>query len=139
MLALPGCGETAVTQAEYNTRLVTFPTGTKIRAEVAMYRADVQRGRKYREALASNRCMLFLHGKPGSYRYWMYGVRVPLDLVWLNENRQIVQIVHGAPAGPGPENMCPVYGGAFPSVYVLEVAAGTVAKNNLKPGMTLDF
>jgi uncharacterized membrane protein (UPF0127 family) len=139
LLALAGCGEKPVTQEEYNSRVVTFPNGTKIRAEVAMYPADVQRGMKYRDSLAADKGMLFLHGKPGSYRYWMYEVRIPLDLVWLNENRQIVQIVHSAPPCPGPENVCPAYGGAFPAVYVLEVPAGTVAKNKLKPGMTLEF
>ena len=46
LLALAGCGEKAVTQEEFNSRVVTFPNGTKIRAEVAMYAADVQRGMK---------------------------------------------------------------------------------------------
>lgn len=139
--ALSGCssGPRASTVDDYRTRTVTFPNGTRIRAELATHPKDVVRGMKFRPSLAPDAGMLFIHGKEGSYRYWMYEVQIPLDLVWLNSQKQIVQIVHNAPPCPGPADKCPNYGGAFPSSYVLEVAAGTVAKNNLKPGMTLDF
>lgn len=139
-LSLAGCGggETAST-AGYNTREVTLPNGKKIVAELAVYPADVLRGMKYRDSLAENRGMLFIHQKEGKYPYWMFEVKVPLDLIWMDRDHKVVQLVHRVPPCPGPQEKCLSYGGQFNAVYVLEVAAGVAAKNNIKPGMRLDF
>ena len=124
---------------DFTTRVVTLPNGKKIRAELAMNPEDVMRGMKYRESLAPDRGMLFVHGKMGSYRYWMYEVKVPLDLIWMDTNRKIVQMVHNAPPCAGPPEKCPAYGGGQQALYVLELLAGTAAKQNLHPGDVLDF
>jgi uncharacterized protein len=140
LLALSGCGgsETASPDS-FNSREITFPNGTKIRAELAMHPQDVTRGMKYRDSLAPDRGMLFFHGREGVYRYWMFEVKIPLDMLWMDKNHKIVQIVHNAPPCPGPSEKCPNYGGAYKSAYVLELPAGTALKNNLKPGMILEF
>jgi uncharacterized membrane protein (UPF0127 family) len=138
-LSLAGCGPRAATVEEYNTRLVVFPNGHKIRAELAVSAEEMLRGMKYRDSLDENRGMLFLHNKAGKYPYWMYEVKVPLDLLWLDRDRKIVQLIHQAPPCPGPPEKCLSYGGAFEALYVLELKAGTAKKHNLKPGMTLDF
>jgi len=140
LLALSGCGgDKAATYEEYKGRVVTFPNKVKIRAEVASHPKDVTRGMQFRDSLAPDAGMLFIHGKQGSWRYWMYQVRIPLDIIWLDRDGKITQIVHKAPPCPGPPETCMNYGGAFPSLYVLELPAGTAAKNNLKPGQTLEF
>ena len=138
-LALAACGEKSITADQLNTRLVTFPNGNQIRAEFVSHPKDVMRGMKYRDSLDPSRGMLFQHGREGHYRYWMYEVRVPLDILWLDNRGVIVQLVHRAPPCPGPQEKCPSYGGDFPSLQVLELASGTAAKNGLKPGMRLDF
>jgi len=140
-MALAGCGgDERVTRAEdYKTIAVKFPNGKEIRAEQVINRQDLTRGMMFRESLAPDRGMLFYHGHEGSYPYWMYQVKIPLDLVWLDKNKRIVQLLHKAPPCPGPRERCPTYGGAFPAAYVLEIAAGTAAANGLRPGMTLDF
>jgi hypothetical protein len=140
-LALAGCSEQqrAIRAEDYRTVPVKFPNGKEIRAEQMINRQDLANGMMFREALAENRGMLFYHGKEGNYAYWMFQVKVPLDLIWLDKSKKIVQIVHKAPPCPGPRQQCPSYGGAFPASYVLEVPAGTAAANGLKPGMMLDF
>jgi hypothetical protein len=138
-LFLTACGPRAATVDEYNTRLVVLPDGYKVRAEVAISAEDMLRGMKYRESLDEDRGMLFLHNREGNYPYWMYEVKVALDLIWLDKDRRIVQIVHQAPPCPGPQEKCLTYGGAFKALYVLELKAGTAKKHNLKAGMVLDF
>ena len=137
---LAGCsGDPATELDAFKSRELTFPSGKKIRAELAMHPKDVYKGMKYRDTLAPDRGMLFFHGRQGVYRYWMYEVRIPLDIIWLDKSHRIVQVVHKAPPCPGPQEKCPTYGGAYPSAYVLEVPAGTALANNLKPGMIIEF
>ncbi len=136
---LAACGGGSITADQLNTRLVTFPNGTQIRAEFVSHPKDVMRGMKYRDSLPPSKGMLFQHGKEGRFRYWMYEVRVPLDIIWLDRGGTIVQMVHKAPPCPGPQSKCPSYGGDFNAMNVLELAAGTAAANGLKPGMRLDF
>lgn len=135
-----GCGGgESGTAVGYNTRQVTFPNGKKIRAELAIQPADVLRGMKFRDSLPEDEGMLFVHQKEGKYPYWMFEVKVPLDMIWMDRQHTVVQLVHRVPPCPGPQEKCLSYGGGFNAAYVLEVAAGVAAKNNIKPGMTLDF
>ncbi len=138
--ALSGCGrgETGSIN-DLNNRTVTLPDGTKIRAELVTKEVDLMRGLMYRESLAENAGMLFAYGKPGFYRFWMHEVKFRIDILWLDRERRIVQIVHNLPPCPGPAESCPVYGGDFSSLYVLELNSGMAKKHNLKPGMVIDF
>lgn len=140
LLASAGCGpDSASSMKNLNTRTVTLPNGTKFRAELVTAEADLVRGLKYRDSLDQDAAMLFAYGKPGFYRYWMHEVKFPIDIIWLDKNRRIVQLVHKAPPCPGPEASCPLYGGDFESLFVVEFNAGTAMKHNLKPGMVIDF
>ncbi len=137
---MTGCGGgESGTGVGYNTRLVTFPNGKKIRAELAIQPADVLRGMKFRDSLPEDQGKLFVHPKEGKYPYWMFEVKVPLDMIWMDRQHTVVQLVHRVPPCPGPQENCLSYGGGFNAAYVLEVAAGVAAKNKIKPGMTLDF
>jgi len=140
LLALSACGpDSASSVKDLNTRTVTLPDGTKFRAELVTAEADLMRGLKYRDSLAGDAAMLFAYGKPGFYRYWMFEVKFPIDIIWLDRNRRIVQLVHKAPPCPGPDVKCPLYGGEFESLFVVEFNAGTAMKHNLKPGMVINF
>lgn len=125
--------------AELNTIAVRLPNGAQIRAEMMTHPTDHARGMKFRDALPEDRGMLFIYMEEGNYRFWMYEVKIPLDIIWMDRNRKIVQIIHQCPPCPGPEPTCPVYGGDFPAQYILELAGGVAKKQNLKPGMTLQF
>ena len=139
-IALTGCGEKPSSSIrDITTRTVTFPDGTKIRAEMAIDEVDLRRGLQYRDSLAEDAGMLFVYGKPGFYRYWMHEVKFPIDILWLDQNHRIVQLIHKVPPCAGPAETCPVYGGDFSSIFVLELNSGTALKHNLKPGMTLEF
>jgi hypothetical protein len=125
--------------SQIDTMQVKFPDGFTIRAEIMVREEDLFKGMKFRPSLAEDRGMIFMHGKEDFYPYWMYEVLVPLDLIWLDKDRRIVQLIHQAPPCPGPREKCLSYGGQFKAIFVLEVPAGTAAKHGLKPGMQLEF
>ena len=54
---------------------------------------EVLRGMMFRTSLAPDRGMLFVHPKPEHYTYWMYQTLIPLDIIWLDSNRDIVEMV----------------------------------------------
>jgi uncharacterized membrane protein (UPF0127 family) len=140
-LFFAGCSEKGqLSEArDLNTVKIRFPNGFEIRAEMVTSAAEIVTGMKFRPSLAPDRGMLFVHGKPGNYHYWMFEVQVPLDMIWMDQDRRIVQLIHKAPPCPGPKEKCLAYGGDFKSIYILEVPSGTAARQGLKPGMQLEF
>ena len=138
---LAGCGDPGVAMKpeEYNTVPVRLPNGRILRAEQMVQPEEILRGMKYRDDLSADRGMLFYHDKPGYYSYWMHEVKVPLDIIWLDAQKRVVQVVHGAPPCPGPQEKCPGYGGGFEAKYVLEVRAGVAKECGVRPGTQIDF
>jgi len=138
-LALCGCGDRAVSTDDDHTRLLTLPNGTKIRVEVMMRPEDMARGMMFRDSLAADRGMLFIHGSPGNYPYWMFQVKIPLDMMWLDESRKIVEISENTPPCPPGAKKCPTYGGHQRALFIVELAAGSVSRHHLRIGDTLTF
>ncbi len=138
---LPGCSNRGPTvdPSNLNTVEIRLPDGFKIRAEMMVRAEELLKGMKFRPSLAADRGMLFMHSREGRYPHWMYEVLVPLDMIWMDKERRIVQLVHNTPPCPGPKEKCLSYGGQYISIYILEVPAGTAARHGLKPGMQLDF
>ena len=142
LLTLAGCagGLKTVKPGEIQGTAIRLPDGTTVMAETMRHEMDVRRGMMFRDSLPEGRGMLFVHGSPGMYAYWMYQVKIPLDIVWLDANRRIVEISANTPPCPFKSaRECPNFGGAQTSLYVLELPAGAVQKHGLKTGDRLLF
>jgi uncharacterized membrane protein (UPF0127 family) len=137
MAACSRAPEAAPAVAE--TRTVTLPDGTRLEAELKVRPEDMALGMMHRDALPPGRAMLFIHPEPGRYGYWMHNVRVPLDIVWMDRERRIVEISAETPPCPKPAEECPSYGGNLEAMYVLELNGGQAAVHGLKQGDRLDF
>jgi hypothetical protein len=119
---------------------VTYPDGTIIRAEVALNVLDQARGLMFRTELPPNAGMLFVFMDEAERSFWMYRTKIPLDILWLNANHQIVEISADTPPCPGESrDDCPSFGGNVPALFVLEIAAGQAAAHGLKVGDRLSF
>ena len=134
LAAFTACGKRPATLEDLNSRMVTLPDGFKVRAEVMVHQTDMRRGMMFRDSLEEGRGMLFVHGSPGEYPYWMYQVRIPLDIIWLDKNGWIKEIVADAPPCETNAQNCPNHGGNEIALYVLELPAGSVARHNLRVG-----
>ncbi|MDX2149424.1 MAG: DUF192 domain-containing protein [Bryobacteraceae bacterium] len=133
------CNKDEASLADLRTKTITLPFGQKIKAEVQVSDIEIARGMMFRESIAPDRGMLFIHQRPSVYTYWMYQVKIPLDIIWMDANRVIVEIKENAPPCATKASECPSYGGAAPSQYVLELAGGMASKYGLKPGQRLSF
>jgi uncharacterized membrane protein (UPF0127 family) len=137
---LSACGPNAAGEGDLNTTEITFPDGKTIVAETMLQQADQMRGMMFRDSLAKDRGMLFVHPSETNVPYWMYQVRIPLDIIWMDHQRRIVEIAANTPACTSKTSRdCPSYGGHEKARYVLELAGGGAALYNLHVGDTLSF
>ncbi|MFQ5780465.1 MAG: DUF192 domain-containing protein [Nitrospiria bacterium] len=121
-----------------SSRTVTFPSGTKINAEVADTPKARMTGLMFRDHLPKGGGMLFIFQKAGPHLFWMKNCKFPIDIIWLNEKREIVYISEETP--PCKSDPCPTYGPTKEkTLYVLEVATGFTQKERLKRGMRILF
>jgi uncharacterized membrane protein (UPF0127 family) len=122
------------------TMPVTYPNGTTIRAEVALNILDQARGLMFREELRPDAGMLFVFMEEAERSFWMYRTKIPLDILWMNANHEIVEISANTPPCPeSSRDACPSYGGNAPAQFVLEIGAGQAAAHGLTVGDRLRF
>jgi uncharacterized membrane protein (UPF0127 family) len=103
--------------------------GVRLLVEVADTPAERGRGLSGREMLPENSGMLFVFDTPRRYGFWMYGMKFPLDIIWIDERLRVVYFVENAQPCV---NICETYEPPADALYVLEVNAGFVKKYGLK-------
>ena len=134
-----GCSSPTVTD-EIGLTQITFPNGVRINAETMSDEVELIKGLMYRDSLPQGRGMLFIHPDEDIFHYWMYQTKMPLDIIWMDHDRRIVEMsLNTPPCKSKSPRDCTNYGGNFKSKYALEVNAGVASKNGLKVGETLDF
>ncbi len=122
-----------------NSESIRLPGGQVVEAEVAITRTDLTRGLMYRTSLAPDHGMLFVFPQSGKLSFWMYRCEIPLDIIWMDKDRRIVEISANTPPCRSAPGDCPHYGGNQNSQYVLELAGGMAARYGLKTGDQLSF
>jgi poly-gamma-glutamate synthesis protein (capsule biosynthesis protein) len=93
-------------------------------------------GLMYRDSLAKDRGMLFVFDKEAIYSFWMKNTLIPLDIIWLNGNKEVVFIKNNAQPC---QDECPAIKPDAEAKYVLEINSGLANKINLKIGDKLIF
>lgn len=100
---------------------VCFQNGC-VDVKVALKDQDLMRGLQFKKSLPADRGMLFVFPETSLHRFWMKDTLIPLDMVWLDDNKTVIFME--SHVLPCPKDPCPVYGPLEPSRYVLEVNAG---------------
>jgi uncharacterized protein len=138
--ALGACSSSSDPVRDFSSRDVTLPDGKTIAAEVMTDPVDMNRGMMFRDSLAPDRGMLFIHGSPNRYSYWMYQVKIPLDIIWMDQNRRVAEISADTPPCTSKSaRNCPNYGGHEVALYVLELGGGQAAKHGVQVGSYINF
>lgn len=121
------------------TTTITLPDGSQVKAELAITRDAQAQGMMMRTNLRPGEGMLFPFQEMAPRAFWMYQTLIPLDIIWLDDNKRVVEIsANSPPCRTAPEG-CPSYGGSAHSTYVLEIAAGQAATHKLTVGSQLEF
>jgi uncharacterized membrane protein (UPF0127 family) len=109
----------------------------KFIAEIADTPEKRLTGMMFREFIPDDFGMLFIHETEEKQGYWMKNCRVPLDIIFLDKNKQIINIHFNVP--PCKHEPCKTYESERPAQYVLELRANRAKELNLKPGDTIFF
>jgi uncharacterized membrane protein (UPF0127 family) len=91
----------------------------------------------FRDNLPADRGMIFLFRSAAEYPFWMKNTLIPLDMIWLDDQKRIVHVAHDVP--PCKADPCPNVPPNAVASYVLEVAGGVAARHGLANGQTLRF
>jgi len=118
-------------------RSVGFADGSSVAVEVAADPDSRAQGLMYRPSLAPNRGMLFLFPDVAAHSFWMKNTLVPLDILWLGPNREVVHIERDVQ--PCRIDPCPTYETAAAASSVLELAAGQAEIRGVRIGDVLEF
>jgi uncharacterized protein len=136
---LAGCGSRQDIH-DFALRDLTLPNGKSIRVEALRTPVDMARGAMFRDSLPPDRGLLYEYAKAGTYGFWMYQTRMPLDTIWMDSNRRVVEVVENMPPCPSASaKECPHFGGSRQSQFVLQVAAGQASRNAVQVGSVLSF
>ncbi len=107
-----------------------------IKVEVANTPALQELGLMNRKSLPEYSGMLFVFDQVNAYAFWMKNTLIPLDMLWVDENKKIVDI---QTAQPCVTTTCKTYIPRGLAKYVLEVNAGWAQKNNVNIGDTMEI
>ena len=93
----------------------------------------------YRQHLARDRGMLFTFDQAQPWTFCMKNTNIPLDIIWLNEKKQIIHIARNVPICTRTDDGCPQYQPNDPAMYVLELGGGEADRLKLEKGSKLQF
>ncbi len=102
--------------------------------EIADNDQKTAQGLMYRTSMPENAGMLFLMKTEQMQSFWMKNTYIPLDMIFVNSQKEIVTIRHNTT--PMKESS---YYSTKPALYVVEVNAGFCRKNNIKEGDRIEF
>jgi uncharacterized membrane protein (UPF0127 family) len=118
--------------------IITFPNGHELETEVADTPEKLLFGLAFRESLSPGSGMLYIFESTGPHRITTKEYRFPVDVMWIDESRHIVQLMENVP--PCQRDPCPWYGESPGSVrYVLQAEAGTIHQVGITAGMELKY
>jgi uncharacterized membrane protein (UPF0127 family) len=102
-----------------------------VSVELAQTSEEHVRGLMFRDSLDEGNGMLFIFPVEGTYNFWMKNTLIPLDVIWINQNFEVVHIESATPCSDDP---CQVYTSDEKAKYVLEVNSGFADENGIKVG-----
>ena len=80
--------------------------------------------------------MLFVYDDEGNYSFWMKNTLIPLDMIWIDENLEVVDIKSVFPC---EVEECESYSSLGVARYVLEINFGLSEKYNISVGDEVRF
>ncbi len=109
--------------------------GEILRVDLALTPEVQTEGLSGRLGLPEGEGMLFVFPSSGQYDFWMQGMTFPIDIIWIDEEKEIIYIKKNAL----PEDPFQTFGPEEKSKYVLETVAGFSEKYNLQVGDKVEF
>ena len=115
------------------TQTILQVNGVALNVEQADTREKQTQGLSGRKVLKEDAGMLFVYENVGNPRIWMKDMHFPIDIIWINREKEVVEIHENI----SPDTYPQVFYSSVPVQYVLEVNAGWSKKVNITIGDTI--
>lgn len=125
------------TKTSYERVAVRFANVTVI-ADVAKTQDQKAKGLAGRVSLATEEGMLFPYDKADYHTFWMKGMKIPIDILWLRDGYVVDIAAYVQPPLNGERNLT-IYKPKEPASEVLEVSAGFAEKYAITIGARYTF
>lgn len=109
----------------------------EIKVEIAKSNEERSKGLSNRTQLDSNTGMVFVFSKDSKPIFWMKDTKIPLDIVWINDNKIIGIEKNVQPEIGINDRNLKKYPAPASIDYVLEINGGITDKNNIKVDQTI--
>lgn len=96
--------------------------------EEAITQEQKEKGLQNRDLLAKDKGMIFYYDTPQTVSFWMKNVKIPLDIIFINDDQEVIKVDKGVP-NSRKAHICENV------LYVLELNAGS----GVKPGDQIEF
>jgi uncharacterized membrane protein (UPF0127 family) len=114
-----------------------LPSGKVLTVEVMANDQDRAMGVMYRDSLPKDRGLLFVFEEPSRLAFWMKNCKFPIDMVWIDADKKIVDVTEKAP--PCTKDPCPTFSPISPALYVLEINALQARAEKAVTGAKVEF
>jgi uncharacterized membrane protein (UPF0127 family) len=139
MIGLGGCGHSVAKTPQKGepSVVLTIKPGLehKVLVELARTATERNRGLMYRQSLQQGRGMLFLFEHPEPLKFWMKNTYIPLDMIFMDEQKRVVYVEENAEPltlnERGPDGV--------DTQYVLEVPGGWAQAHDVRSGVVVKF
>lgn len=135
-ILLTGCEQTNPETTELSKFLSVTINDHQFFVETATTVSEQTQGLMHRTELPENKGMLFIYPDSQIRSFWMKNTLIPLDIIFIDQNKQIINIHTATPCETEP---CQTYKSKSPAQFVLEINAGLTSKLNFSEGTTVDF
>ena len=115
---------------------VTVTTGSGVhtfRTEVADTPKKRSRGMMGRTEMGADEAMIFLYDDMRNFSFWMKDTPLPLDIIFIDDDRRIINIGEGVPYSEADVKS------NAPGIAVLELVGGLAAELGIEPGDRVEW
>lgn len=120
------------------TSTVTIDGRVTYKVDVAESTVAKAKGLSGRASLASDAGMLFIFGDDAVRYFWMQGMLIPLDVVWIRDGR-IIGLQANIPHPEANKGQIMSFQSPEAADMVLELNAGDIAKQGLAIGQAVSI
>jgi hypothetical protein len=125
----PGLADAMLLPIDGTPLVVSTGSGDRsFSIEIADTSAEREAGLMFRRTMADDHGMLFVFERTGEVDFWMKNTPMALDLVFVGQDGRVKAIKRGEPESEA------IISPGQPVRFVLELKAGTAAKDGIKEG-----
>ncbi len=105
--------------------------GHRYHISVMRSQSELEKGLSGTNSLPEGEAMVFAFPRDSKWGIWMKDMNYPIDIVWLNSDREVVYLVKNAQPSSYPTT---IYTPSTASRYVIELPSGTIERTGITVG-----